>query len=121
MIFKKQERSAAGDHNHVVHGLTTAASLWISAAVGVACGGGLYFPASFGVTLLMLMLRFAPRGTDESSEDDETNPEAEIAYDNLRRGDYSATDFSEALPLSARGKSKTFRASKNPKSLASVD
>lgn len=117
LIFKKEERSAAGDHNHVVHGLTTAASLWISAAVGVACGGGLYFPASFGVALLMLMLRFAPRGTDESS-DDESDVEAEIANENLRRNDYSATDYSEALPLSVREKNTTIR---TRKSLASVD
>ena len=123
MIFKKEERSAAGDSNHVVHGLTTAASLWISAAVGVAVGGGLYFPASFGVTVLMLVLRFAPRGT-ENSEDDESDLEAEITYENLRRNDYSATDHSEAVPisghvkLSASGRNKSFR---GRKSLASDD
>ena len=48
LIFKKEERSnSTGESNHVVHGLTTAASLWLSAAVGIACGGELYFPASF--------------------------------------------------------------------------
>jgi len=117
LIFKKEERSQSGDPNHVVHGLTTAASLWISSAVGVACGGGLYFPASFGVALLMLILRFAPRGADESSEDDKSVMEADIALENLRRNDYSATDISEALPLAAHGKSKSFRI----RSLASDD
>jgi uncharacterized membrane protein YhiD involved in acid resistance len=47
LIFKKEEKSNSGDSNHVVHGLTTAASLWLSAAVGIACGGELYFPGKF--------------------------------------------------------------------------
>lgn len=66
----------------------------------------------------MLMLRFAPRGTDESSDDDESDGEAEIANENLRRNDYSATDYSEVLPLSVRERNKTIR---TRKSLASVD
>ena len=33
-----------------VHGLTTAASLWLSAAVGVGCGGALYFPTAYSVS-----------------------------------------------------------------------
>lgn len=57
----------------VVHGLTTAASVWLSAAVGIACGGELYFAASFGVAIMMLLLRFGPRsdsyGDDESTRD----------------------------------------------------
>jgi len=65
LIFKKQEKTKFGDGNPVVHGLTTAASLWISAAVGIACGGDLYMPASFGVALMMLLLRFGPRGHED--------------------------------------------------------
>lgn len=126
LIFKKEERTETGDPNHVVHGLTTAASLWISSAVGVACGGGLYFPASFGVALLLLLLRFAPRGTDEndSDDDEEEDLETQIAIENMRRNDYSATDFSEAVPLAIRGKQKSMRSrgSKHGgKSLAAVD
>lgn len=30
---------------NVVRGLTTAAGLWVTAAIGLACGGGLYVPA----------------------------------------------------------------------------
>ena len=44
-----------------VHGLTTAASLWLSAAVGIACSGGLYFAASFAIAVMMILLRFGPR------------------------------------------------------------
>lgn len=39
---------------NVVHGLTTAAGLWVTAAVGMACGTGQYYLASF-VTMLMLV------------------------------------------------------------------
>lgn len=44
-----------------VHGLTTAASLWLSAAVGIACSGELYFAASFAIAVMMILLRFGPR------------------------------------------------------------
>lgn len=64
LIFKKEETNSFGDSNHVVHGLTTAASVWLSAAVGIACGGDLYMPASFGVAIMMLLLRFGPRGNE---------------------------------------------------------
>jgi putative Mg2+ transporter-C (MgtC) family protein len=71
LIFKKEEK----DSSMVVHGLTTAASVWISAAVGIACGGELYFAASFGVAIMMLLLRFGPRsfetGDDEEDDEDE--------------------------------------------------
>jgi uncharacterized membrane protein YhiD involved in acid resistance len=42
-----------------VHGLTTAASVWLSAAVGVAVGGGrrLYMVSVYGVALVILVLR----------------------------------------------------------------
>ena len=46
-----------------VHGLTTAASVWLSAAVGVAIGGGrrLYIVSLYGVALVILVLRFGPK------------------------------------------------------------
>lgn len=39
---------------NVIRGLTTAAGLWVTAAVGMACGVGLYYMAVF-VTALMLI------------------------------------------------------------------
>src|SRR5262245_22479432 len=39
-----------------VRGLTTAASIWITAAIGVLAGVGLYFPMSFAVLLALLVL-----------------------------------------------------------------
>jgi MgtC family len=67
LIFKMEDKES---ESMVVHGLTTAASVWLSAAVGIACGGELYFAASFGVAIMMLLLRFGPR-SDHSGGDDE--------------------------------------------------
>jgi putative Mg2+ transporter-C (MgtC) family protein len=39
-----------------IRGLTTAASLWVVAGVGLAMGCGLYFPAIIGVLLVVLTL-----------------------------------------------------------------
>jgi putative Mg2+ transporter-C (MgtC) family protein len=42
-----------------IMGLTNAASIWAIAAIGIACGAGLYLVASFGamITLIVLQLR----------------------------------------------------------------
>jgi len=39
-----------------VRGLTTAASLWAVAAIGLACGGGLYLPAVVTTLLVLIVL-----------------------------------------------------------------
>ena len=39
---------------NVVRGLTTAAGLWVTAAIGLACGTGMYLPAI--VTTLMVLI-----------------------------------------------------------------
>jgi len=46
IIFRKDE--------NVVSGLTTAAGLWVTAAIGLACGGGMY-TLSIVSTLLVLI------------------------------------------------------------------
>jgi uncharacterized membrane protein YhiD involved in acid resistance len=45
---------------HQVHGLTTAASLWLSAAVGVGIGGALYLVTTYVVIIVIAILRYAP-------------------------------------------------------------
>ena len=45
IIFRKQE--------NMVSGLTTAAGLWVTAAIGLACGGGMYVLAT-ACTILVL-------------------------------------------------------------------
>jgi putative Mg2+ transporter-C (MgtC) family protein len=44
-----------------IHGLTTAASLWVTAALGLAAGVGMMFVALGGVILVFLLLHFGPR------------------------------------------------------------
>ncbi|EGB11760.1 hypothetical protein AURANDRAFT_16951, partial [Aureococcus anophagefferens] len=39
-----------------IHGLTTAASTWVAASVGIAAGGAMYFVAVFAVLTLLFVL-----------------------------------------------------------------
>ncbi len=41
---------------HAVHGLTTAAGLWVTAAIGMAAGAGLYVIAAFTTALVLIGL-----------------------------------------------------------------
>jgi putative Mg2+ transporter-C (MgtC) family protein len=40
----------------IVRGLTTAASIWTVAAIGLAVGGGLYFPAAASTVIILVIL-----------------------------------------------------------------
>ncbi|CAM9132041.1 unnamed protein product, partial [Ectocarpus fasciculatus] len=44
-----------------LHGLTTAASVWLSASVGVASAGGLYIISIYSVMLIVLVVKFGPK------------------------------------------------------------
>jgi putative Mg2+ transporter-C (MgtC) family protein len=82
-----------------VRGLTTAASLWVVAAVGLAVGAGAYVLASTatGVTLLALFV-LRPlrsrliRGIKQEVEDFAIVAEADLELDDLIRGTKSAVD-----------------------------
>eukprot|EP00980_Cylindrotheca_fusiformis_P015150 scaffold4183_cov137-Cylindrotheca_fusiformis.AAC.13 len=119
LIFKKEDKNKPGEKNHIVHGLTTAASLWLSAAVGIACGGEIYFPACFVVALMMLLLRFAPRGGDDNTDNDSDTP-AEVITGNFGRSDYASTDVLETTPLSERRERRSSNNTRNRRSLASA-
>ena len=70
LIVKSSEVDPdTGERHHLVQGITTAAATWLSAAVGIACGGGMYFVAAFTTALNLVLLRFGPRATisDDSS------------------------------------------------------
>lgn len=70
LIIKATEKDpVTGESHHLVQGITTAAATWLSAAVGLACGGGLYFVASFSTAVNLVLLRFGPRLTDTGVED----------------------------------------------------
>lgn len=64
---KKAEGS--GEELPEVHGLTTATSVWLSAAIGILCGGGLFVPGLFTTSVGVVYLRFAPR-LRQTIEDD---------------------------------------------------
>ncbi len=94
LIFKKSNDE---EGSMVVHGLTTAASVWLSAAVGIACGGELYFAATFGTCLMMLLLRFGPRGSDNDDDDDDDDDDEDEVEDPVA--------YNEGLEVPAGGDS----------------
>ena len=52
-----------------VHGLATAAGVWLSAALGVGVGGKLYVPSTYAVVLVIYVLRLAaPRVYSDESD-----------------------------------------------------
>jgi uncharacterized membrane protein YhiD involved in acid resistance len=72
---------------HQVNGLTTAASVWLSAAVGVGCGGALYLVTTYVVILVVMILRYAPRsylkGLTDTPEETENEAEEQVPTDAL--------------------------------------
>jgi putative Mg2+ transporter-C (MgtC) family protein len=67
-----------------VRGLTTAATLWVVAAIGMACGAGYYWPAAAGTGLTLLALgplRFAAYSTIERMKPDEHRVVVELRQD----------------------------------------
>ena len=89
LIFKKDQTDENGETNHVVHGLTTAASVWLSAAVGIACGGDLFFAALFCTSVMMLLLRFGPRLNEPEDDEDDDYERGESDDEvSLLRGSY---------------------------------
>ena len=88
----KGTQPKGGAHGEVhapeVHGLTTATSVWFSAAVGLLCGGGLYVPALFATVLSVVYLRFAPRLEREAQAEDELDEykELDVELDAQLRG-----------------------------------
>mmetsp|Transcript_20024 Transcript_20024/g.32768 ORF Transcript_20024/g.32768 Transcript_20024/m.32768 type:complete len:87 (+) Transcript_20024:1-261(+) len=46
-------------------------AVWLACAVGMCCGGGLYFVSFFGVAGVVAVLRFGPRSAMPDDEEDE--------------------------------------------------
>jgi uncharacterized membrane protein YhiD involved in acid resistance len=86
LIFKQDDQGS-----HVVRGLTTAASLWLSSAVGIACAGGLFFPAAFSTAITLVLLRFGPRSDDTEEEKEEGDEENEDEVIHLLQKTYNST------------------------------
>lgn len=96
------------ERHHLVQGITTAAATWLSAAVGIACGGGMYFIAGFSTALNLVLLRFGPRavGTDDSSTSGEwpnlIGQDVETGNARKERPSYGGTEeeFQKLVPPS---------------------
>lgn len=66
-----------GQQRNQVHGLTTAASVWLSAAVGAGAGGALYEVSFYGTFIVLLVLRYGPRLYNPRAVDDDDEGEEE--------------------------------------------
>lgn len=53
-----------------VHGLTTAAGLWVTAAIGLAVGVGMLVMSLASAILVFLLLRFGPRPRPRNVDDE---------------------------------------------------
>lgn len=80
------------EERHEVHGLTTAAGVWLSAAIGTGCGGKLYFVTIYSCILVTMILRYGPEiyiqkddsynsGQDDEGEDDDDDDDMDSASD----------------------------------------
>jgi putative Mg2+ transporter-C (MgtC) family protein len=49
-------KSSGSKEQEMVHGLTTAASIWVVASLGIACGTGQWIAALFGAALTIIVL-----------------------------------------------------------------
>jgi putative Mg2+ transporter-C (MgtC) family protein len=58
-----------GARNNEIKGLTTAASIWLAAAIGLAVGSGWIWMAIIGAILTWLILEFNVGGNDDASRD----------------------------------------------------
>ncbi|KAJ8901237.1 hypothetical protein NDN08_007086 [Rhodosorus marinus] len=77
MIWKQGDSRVSQESQ--VHGLTTAASVWVAASLGIASGGQLYFTGIYTTILVVLMLRFGPR-SPEKGEDSEIDEEPDSVF-----------------------------------------
>ena len=46
---------------HSVQGMTTAATIWVNAAIGMAAGGGHFMLATFAAALTLIVVRIFPK------------------------------------------------------------
>jgi putative Mg2+ transporter-C (MgtC) family protein len=71
---------------NIVHGLTTASTIWLSAAVGVACGTGLYQIATMAAALTIFILRLGRTKPKNEAEVSSSSAEAQIEKQVLHAG-----------------------------------
>jgi putative Mg2+ transporter-C (MgtC) family protein len=60
---------------HRIRGLTTAASIWLTAAIGLSVGLGLWWPALVAVVLVWVILNFVPEPPEHGARQDSFHPD----------------------------------------------
>lgn len=80
---------------NIVHGLTTAATIWLSAAVGVACGTGLHQIATMAAALTLFILRMGRSRPKEKGEGKSSTIEHETEHQALRTSRFQHYDDDE--------------------------
>jgi len=108
-------KSGEGGEHHEVRGLTTAASVWLSAAVGLAVGGGLYTVGALTTVLTVFILRFGPRVLSSSDSDADTDSVEEVVGEEEIEGDFMkemVTPRSEGRESIGSTQSSTYKKSK---------
>ena len=68
-----------GGRRHRVHGLTTAASIWVIAAIGVAVGWDYFLLASGAALLTLVILHVLVRLEPQKAAADEADPGGDLA------------------------------------------
>ncbi|KAL9188069.1 hypothetical protein ACHAXT_006447 [Thalassiosira profunda] len=133
LIVKSSEVDPeTGERHHLVQGITTAAATWLSAAVGIACGGGMYFTAGFSTALNLLLLRFGPRAAGSYPDDSSIASQISAEWTNLvdrdveagtaggERPSYGGTEEFQQLKTHDGKKSKSSRSGTSLRSRPSL-
>src|SRR5690625_897987 len=71
--------------NFLISGLTTAATLWVCAAIGLSTGAGFYFPAVAVVVISVTSIVFL-RGVEVKYANTKTIRELKIVFDHKQQG-----------------------------------
>jgi len=110
------------EEKHQVHGLTTAASLWLSAALGVGAGGALYAVTIYATALVLFMLRYGPKLYEQEEDDNDEEAEhqeieeLEKLFNSINKKDWRQLESTndDGLPLdeSVRNLSERYFAEK---------
>jgi uncharacterized membrane protein YhiD involved in acid resistance len=89
LIWKESTGQKGPHQRHHVHGITTAASVWLSASVGIGVGGGLYLMSLWTVALVVFVLRLGPT---LAFQDDDCSYASDSTYDKQSNGSGNNND-----------------------------
>mmetsp|Transcript_24825 Transcript_24825/g.37479 ORF Transcript_24825/g.37479 Transcript_24825/m.37479 type:complete len:316 (+) Transcript_24825:29-976(+) len=95
LIWKSTTKSLSNGR-HEVHGLTTAASVWLSASVGIGVGGHLYIISLYAVSLAVFVLRLGPRLYSADDMSYMNGIETESEWDGSEGGNEPSPTFDQS-------------------------